>query len=139
MSARNKEWAEALVAKVQAATRAHRAAGGTVLKLSVFDDKDSRIAKLPEVVGSSLTWEELTALVFHGSIFGKGREDGRWVLFYWDSEDECWCECVDDAQFGELKTVLEVQGVVRSLGRVAATPTDTHSLVVCSRRATHSA
>jgi len=68
MSARNREWATALVAKVQAATAAHRDAGRTVHKLSVFDDKESRIAKLSDVVGSSLTWEELTALVFQGAV-----------------------------------------------------------------------
>ena len=113
MSARNKEWAAALVAKVQAAAEAHRAAGGAVHKLSVFDDKDARVAKLPDVVGSSLTWEELTALVFQGSVFGKGRDDGCWVLSYWDKEDACWCECVDDTQFGDFKKALQAQRVVR--------------------------
>ena len=48
-------------------------------RLSAFDDKESRIAKLSDVDASSLTWEELTALVFQGAIFGKGREDGRWL------------------------------------------------------------
>jgi hypothetical protein len=73
----------------------------------VFDEKNSRIAKLPDVVGSSLTWEELTALVFQGAIFGKGREDGRWLLTYWDNQDACWCECVEETR------VLQAQGVVR--------------------------
>ena len=45
----------------------------------MFDDKEARIAKLPDVVGSSLTWEELTALVFQGSVFGKGRDDGNFM------------------------------------------------------------
>ena len=115
MSARNREWATALVAKVQAAAAAHRDAGGTVQRLSVFDDKESRIAKLSDVDGSSLTWEELTALVFQGAIFGKGREDGRWLLTYWDEADACWCECVDETQFGEFKAALQLQGAVRSL------------------------
>jgi hypothetical protein len=84
-----------------------------VHKLSVFDDKDARVAKLPDVVGSSLTWEELTALVFQGSVFGKGRDDGCWVLASWDEEDACWCECVDDTQFGDFKKTLQAQRVVR--------------------------
>ena len=77
MSARNREWATALVAKVQAAAAAPRDAGRRAQRLSVFDDKESRIAKLSDVDASSLTWDELTALVFQGAIFGKGREDGR--------------------------------------------------------------
>jgi hypothetical protein len=117
MSARNREWATALVAKVQAAAAAHRDAGGTVQRLSVFDEKESRIAKLPDVNASSLTWEELTALVFQGAIFGKGREDGRWLLTYWDKQDACWCECVEETQFGEFQTALQALGEVRDPAR----------------------
>ena len=99
-----KAWAAAKGVTARAAGQDARAAAR---KITVFSAAGVVLGKLGEVDPVSLTFEELSGLIFHEAVVEYAdRAEKVWAVTFWDSDEQAWSELVNEKQFSELKKAL---------------------------------